>query len=83
MAAASARCTRQSASNGPAECIANHDVAIMISPKEEAAECRRQAAMCLEVAAQMSSHSDRDHMLALARRWTDLAEKAEARARRG
>jgi hypothetical protein len=81
MAAASARCMRQSASNGPAEYIANHDVAIMISP--EASECRRQAAMCLEGAAQMSSHSDRDHMLALARRWTDLAEKAEARARRG
>jgi hypothetical protein len=52
----------------------------MISPKEEAAECRRQAAMCLELAAQMSAHPDRDHMLALARRWTELAEKAEARA---
>jgi hypothetical protein len=25
--------------------ITNHDVAVMISPKEEAAECRRQAAM--------------------------------------
>jgi hypothetical protein len=42
-----------------------------------AAEYRRLAAECLEVAERMSLRADRSRMMEMAQRWLDLAKKAE------
>jgi hypothetical protein len=52
----------------------------MLSPEQRAADYRRKAAECLETAAQMSLRADRDLMLALAQRWTNLADQLEGPA---
>jgi hypothetical protein len=44
----------------------------------KAAEYRRQAAACLEVAERMSVQDDRALMLQMAQHWLDLAQRAEA-----
>jgi hypothetical protein len=49
------------------------------APKDEAAEYRKQAASCLEVAERMSLHSDRQRMIDMSLYWLELAEKADAR----
>ena len=46
--------------------------------ESRAAEYRRQAAACLEVAERMSLHTDRALMLEMAQHWLELAERAEA-----
>jgi hypothetical protein len=53
-----------------------HD-AIMTSSKEKAAEFRRQAAACLEVAQRMSLEEDRARMIEMAEHWFELARRAE------
>jgi hypothetical protein len=52
--------------------------AIMTSSKEKAAEFRRQAAACLEVAERMSLEEDRARMIEMAEHWFELARRAEA-----
>jgi hypothetical protein len=52
----------------------------MPTPEEEVADYRHQAAMCMEVATRVSLRSDRERMVAMARRWMELAEKLETRA---
>jgi hypothetical protein len=44
----------------------------------KAAEYRRQAAACLEIAERMSHRGDRALMLEMAQLWLELAQKAEA-----
>jgi len=44
----------------------------------KAAEYRRQAAACLEVAERMSLRDDRARMLEMAQHWLELAQRAEA-----
>jgi len=50
----------------------------MAERKSKAAEYRRQAAACLEVAEHMSLKDDRTHVLQMAQQWLDLARRAEA-----
>jgi hypothetical protein len=45
--------------------------------KDKAAEYRRHAANCLEVAERMSLDTDRLRMMEMAQLWLDLAKKAE------
>jgi hypothetical protein len=45
--------------------------------KDKAAEYRKMAADCLEVAQRMSFSTDRARMTQMARRWLDLAQQAE------
>lgn len=45
-----------------------------------AAEYRRLAKECLDVAERMSLADDRQRMMSMAQRWLQLAEKAEAGA---
>jgi hypothetical protein len=49
--------------------------------QEKAAEFRRQAAACIEVADRMSLQEDRARMTEMAQRWLELARKAEAETR--
>ncbi|HZP79736.1 MAG TPA: hypothetical protein VFB45_26620 [Pseudolabrys sp.] len=49
----------------------------MLAPEDKAAEYRREAAACLEVAERMSLESDKQRMLDMALRWLDLAEQAD------
>jgi len=46
--------------------------------ESKAAEYRRQAAACLEVAERMSLKNDRTLMLQMAQQWLELARRAEA-----
>ena len=48
---------------------------------DKAAEYRRMAASCLEVAERMSLDADRARLLEMARQWLDLAREAEAEGR--
>jgi hypothetical protein len=43
----------------------------------KSAEYRRLAAECIEAAKRMSVRSDREHIMAMAQRWLDLAQRAE------
>jgi hypothetical protein len=49
----------------------------MTSSKERAAEFRRQAAACLEVAERMSLTEDKAQMIQIAERLLELARRAE------
>jgi hypothetical protein len=51
---------------------------LMTSSKEKAAECRRQAAICLDVAQRISLKEDKDRMMQVAEHWLELAKRAEA-----
>jgi hypothetical protein len=44
-------------------------------PPETAAECRREAIACMEIAERMSLRVDRERMLDMAMQWLELAEK--------
>jgi len=50
----------------------------MGEPQDKAAEYRRKAAACLEVADRMSLDGDRALMLEMAQTWLELAQRAEA-----
>ena len=52
----------------------------MRSSKERAAEFRRQAAICVDVAQRISLKEDREQMMQVAERWLELAKRAEAEA---
>jgi hypothetical protein len=52
----------------------------MPSEKDKAAEYRREAASCLQVAERMSVAADRLRMTEMAQRWLDLAKEAEDKA---
>jgi hypothetical protein len=47
---------------------------------EKAAEYRREASICLELAPRISLRLDRERMTEMAQRWLDLARQAEARS---
>jgi len=47
---------------------------------DRAAEYRKHAAVCLEVAGRMPLEADRARMTEMAQRWLDLAKEALARA---
>jgi hypothetical protein len=51
----------------------------MSDAKDKAAEFRRQAALCLEVADRVSIREARERMMELARQLLVLAEEAEAK----
>jgi hypothetical protein len=51
----------------------------MRAPQDEAAEYRKQAAACVEVAERMSLNSDKQRMIDMSLYWLSLAEKADAR----
>jgi hypothetical protein len=46
-----------------------------------AAHYRKQAAACIEIANQMSSRIEREHMIEMAQRWLELAQRAEKQRR--
>jgi hypothetical protein len=48
------------------------------SKSDKAAEYRKSARECLDVAERMSLGADRQRMMSMAQRWLQLAEKAEA-----
>ncbi|HZP79728.1 MAG TPA: hypothetical protein VFB45_26580 [Pseudolabrys sp.] len=48
-----------------------------LAADDKAAEYRRQAAACLQVAERMSMDSDRRNMVDMAFRWLKLAEEAD------
>jgi len=50
----------------------------MPSAKEKAAEFRKWATECLEVAERMSLKDDKARMIAIAEHWLQLARRAEA-----
>jgi hypothetical protein len=50
----------------------------MPSAKEKAAQFRKRAAECLEVAERMSLKDDKARMIAIAEHWLQLARRAEA-----
>jgi hypothetical protein len=52
----------------------------MLAPKDPAAEYRKEAAACLQVAERMSVDADKQRMLDMALRWLDLAEQADRTA---
>ena len=52
----------------------------MTSSKEKAAEFRRQAAICLDVAQRISLKEDQKQMMQVAEHWLELAKRAEAEA---
>jgi hypothetical protein len=52
----------------------------MTSSKEMAAEFRRQAAICLDVAQRISLKEDKERMMQVAEHWLELAKRAEAEA---
>lgn len=49
------------------------------SKSAKAAEYRRQAASCIEVANRMSLAADRARMMDMAQGWLDLAKQAESK----
>jgi hypothetical protein len=53
----------------------------MCDGQNKAAEYRHQAAICLQVARQISAREDRERMMEKVQQWLALAEKAEARER--
>lgn len=53
---------------------------IMSDPQQKAAEFRRHAAMCVAIAQRMSVRDNRDRMMEMAKRFLDLAQKADAHA---
>jgi len=54
------------------------DLAVKQEPGDRAAEYRKLAAQCLEVAERMSLRADRERMMDMATRWLEMARKAEA-----
>jgi hypothetical protein len=46
--------------------------------RQDAAEYRRKANLCFEIARQMSLQKDRHLMLEMAQHWLDMARRAEA-----
>ena len=54
----------------------------MSDRQNKAAEFRRQAALCLEVAERMSLLEDRDRMMEMANQFLALAREEEAKAER-
>jgi hypothetical protein len=50
----------------------------MPNVNSKAAEYRKLAASCLEVAERMSFKADRARMMEMAQRWLELAKQAEA-----
>jgi hypothetical protein len=52
----------------------------MVEKEDEAAECRRIAAGCIEIAQRMSARSDREPMMEMAQHWLELAKKVERKA---
>ena len=48
-------------------------------PELNAAEFRRQAALCFELAERMPLSTDRDKMFLMAQRWIALARKEEGK----
>jgi hypothetical protein len=55
----------------------------MSGRETKAAEFRRQAALCLEVAERLSLQDDRERVLEMAKRFLDLALKEEGKTGRG
>jgi hypothetical protein len=51
---------------------------LMTSSKEKAAEFRRQAAICFEVAQRISLKEEQERMMQVAEHWLELAKRAEA-----
>jgi hypothetical protein len=49
----------------------------MAQDHDKAAEYRKQAQACLEVAQRMSVRADRERMTEMAQRWLELAQAAE------
>ena len=52
----------------------------MTSSKEKAAEFRRQAAICFDLAQRLSLKEEQDRMIQVAEHWLELAKRAEAKA---
>jgi cobalamin-dependent methionine synthase I len=50
----------------------------MTSSKEKAAEFRRQAAICFDIAQRISLKEDQERMMQVAEHWLELAKRAEA-----
>jgi hypothetical protein len=57
--------------------------AMVENSKDKAAQYRKMAAECLEVADRMSLKADRERMMGMAIRWLDMAQKAEAEPDQG
>jgi hypothetical protein len=53
---------------------------LMTSSKEKAAEFRRQATICFDLAGRISLKEDRERMMQVAEHWLELAKRAEAEA---
>jgi cobalamin-dependent methionine synthase I len=51
---------------------------LMTSSKEKAAEFRRQAAICFDIAQRISLKEDQERMMQVAEHWLELAKRAEA-----
>jgi hypothetical protein len=51
----------------------------MSDRQKKAAEFRRQAALCLEVAERMSFHEDRDRMMEMAQHFLQLAREEDGK----
>ncbi len=49
-----------------------------IEDNKQAAEYRREAQICMEMAQRMSMRIDRERLMAMAKHWLELAERAEA-----
>ena len=43
----------------------------------QAAECRRQAKLCIKMAERVSMRADPERLIAMAREWLELAQRAE------
>ena len=52
----------------------------MTSSKEKAAEFRRQATICFDLAQRISLKEDKERMMQVAEHWLELAKRAEAEA---
>ena len=65
------RCADQQLSRARSETL-------MTSSKEKAAEFRRQAAICFDLAQRISLKEDRERMMQVAEHWLELAKRAEA-----
>jgi hypothetical protein len=55
----------------------------MQTPKELAAQYRREAKACIDVAERISVREDRLRMMEMAQRWLELAQRAEDEAEGG
>jgi hypothetical protein len=53
---------------------------LMTSSKEKAAEFRRQAAICFDVAQRISLKEEQERLMKVAEHWLELAKRAEAAA---